>query len=48
MIEVRGVLLRPVGDPYEEDGLIYQDFEEYVVPEPCSRFLPSQAFIEGI
>ena len=48
MLEIRGVLLRPVGEPYDEDGVMVQDYEEYVEPEPCRRFLPSESFIWGI
>lgn len=48
MLDIRGVLLRPVGEPYDEDGIVVQDFEEYVEHEPCTRFLPSESFIWGL
>jgi hypothetical protein len=48
LIDIRGVLLKPTGEAYEEDGFIYQDFVEVVVPEPCKRFLPSESFLRGI
>ena len=47
-IDIRGVLLKPTGEPYEESGIWIQDYEEVFYPEPCTRFLPSESFIRGL